>query len=389
MHAHFIKTALAATLAAVVMTGCGTKAIKPVERKPAKLAKIESSVSVLSPIFAIKLDQGGSFVRSKSKAKDVIDMQVAPTASGLVAASRGGVVTAFVGDQAVWSVNLGVAITSGVAANDETVVIGNRLGEIVALDAKSGQQLWKTQLSSVSLTPALLAQGLAVISTNGGVSYALNLKTGQVVWQYSTQAPTISVRGLAKPVLLIDGVVMVGASDGRLHILDLANGMPIFIQRVGLSSGLDDMSKLRDVDGEPVVLGDMLYAASYSGQLIGFNFRDNRLAFVGQLPSIKSLAVRGDQVLGSSIDGELAAFNRMTGQKLWQNDELKFRRLTNPVTVGSYVAVGDYEGLVHLLDGSGKIVSRIDLKNNLTSLQVVGNRLYAQSTNGVVNVWQF
>ncbi|OAV17242.1 hypothetical protein AO373_1935 [Moraxella catarrhalis] len=96
-----------------------------------------------------------------------------------------------------------------------------------------------------------------------------------------------------------------------------------------------------------------------------------------------------DAVIGSSTDGDVVAFNRLTGEKLWENHDLKYRGLTNPVTIGTYIAVGDSDGVVHILNHQGQIVSRVNTKGALTNLTVINHRLYAQSADGVVTVWQF
>lgn len=396
MSKKFVKTALIGAFSVAMLAGCGTKAIKADPRKPAKLEKITAPISVLTPVMSVKLEQGGSVLKKRAKAKDVIDLQVAPIAGGVIAASRGGVVMA---DGATkWQLNVDDAISSGVAidAAQSLAVVGTRSGKIVAIDAKTGEMRWQAQLPSASLAPALVHANRVIVSTNGGVMYGLDAQTGKMTWQYSTQAPTVSVRGMARPMLLGNATAVIGASDGRIHALDIASGAPLWIQRVGLAAGNGDIARLRDVDGMPLLVGNQLYITSFSGQLLGIDLAragrspdDVRPLFVAKLASTNSATALGEQVIGTNIDGEIVAYHRGNGAPLWTNSELKFRKLTNPATIGSYIAVGDNQGVLHILDKAGKIVSRIETKNPLTSLQVVDNRLYAQSSNGVVNIWQF
>ena len=46
----------------------------------------------------------------------------------------------------------------------------------------------------------------------------------------------------------------------------------------------------------------------------------------------------------------LKAFGVATGAILWEQNDLKLRKLTSPVSIRNYIAVGDLEGYVHLLD---------------------------------------
>lgn len=391
MHQGFIKTALVVAVA-TTMVGCaaGKRIFQEDPRKPAKLVKLEASTTVLNQVSSTKLEQGNSaFKRKKVKSKDVVDLQVVPTAEGFIAASRGGVVSAISHGQTAWTANGDDIITSGVAASSEAIAIGTRQGKIIALDVATGQTRWTAQLPSASFAPALIHGGKVIVSTNSSVIYGLNLATGAIDWQYTTQAPTVSIRGAAKPVLVDARTVLVGGSDGRIHAIDVATGAPIWARRVGLIKGSSDIAKLRDVDGDPLIVGNHLYATAYSGQVVGFDMATGQTMFVSNLASTNNLTAMDALLVGSNIDGEVVAFNRLTGEEVWKNSELKFRGLTNPVAIGQYIAVGDKDGVVHVLDNAGKIISRADAKNELTSLQAVGNRLYAQSANGVVSVWQF
>lgn len=392
MYQRFINTALVAALA-VTMAGCGTKAIKPTERKPAKLVNIQTPVAVLTQVSSIRLDQGrsGFSRRNTNLRKDVIDLQIAPLADGMIAASRSGIVSGYMGESIAWQYNAEDVITGGVGIDDQgsVAVIGTRSGKLIALDARTGAPRWAVELASSSLTPALISGDKVIVITNSGTIFGLDINSGATVWQYATQVPNTSVRGMAKPLALDARTVLIGGADGRIHALDTMTGAPVWNRRVGLAMGSGEIDQLRDVDGTPTVVDHYLYAASYSGQLTGFDMTTGRTMFVSELSSTKKLATLADAVIGSSTDGDVVAFNRLTGEKLWENHDLKYRGLTNPVTIGTYIAVGDADGVVHILNNQGQIVSRVNTKGALTNLTVINHRLYAQSADGVVTVWQF
>lgn len=392
MYQRFINTALVAALA-VTMAGCGTKAIKPTERKPAKLVNIQTPVAVLTQVSSIRLDQGrsGFSRRNTNLRKDVIDLQIAPLADGMIAASRSGIVSGYMGESIAWQYNAEDVITGGVGIDDQgsVAVIGTCSGKLIALDARTGAARWVVELASSSLAPALISGDKVIIITNSGTIFGLDINSGATVWQYATQVPNTSVRGMAKPLALDARTVLIGGADGRIHALDTMTGAPVWTRRVGLAMGSGEIDQLRDIDGTPTVVDHYLYAASYSGQLAGFDMTTGRTMFVSELSSTKKLTTLADAVIGSSTDGDVVAFNRMTGEKLWENHDLKYRGLTNPVTIGTYIAVGDADGVVHILNHQGQIISRANTKGALTNLTVINNRLYAQSADGVVTVWQF
>lgn len=390
---HITKPLAVASVAVLALTATGCDRFsrsKAPENKPAKLVKIDNEVAVLNKIASFSLPQaGGRFRGANVNKKDVAGLQVASVGGTLIAASRTGVVSAFVGNAQTWSMNVGDIISSGVATDGRLVVVGTRSGKVVALDGTTGSVVWERSLPSSSLAPALIGSGRVMVSANDGVIYALNASDGSQVWQFSTQNPVVSVRGAATPISLDANTALFGTADGRIHAINPQAGTPLWTRRIGRAVGGSQVHRMSDVDGTPLVVGQYLYVSSYSGQLAGFDMGTGRTLFISELASTKSPALLGNQLIGISIHGDVVAFNAMTGDVLWKNNELKYRRLTNPVVIGSHVAVGDLDGVVHVFDNTGRIISRTNTKGQLTSLQVIESRLYTQSSEGVVAVWQF
>jgi outer membrane protein assembly factor BamB len=384
-----IKTTVMHVAVLAVMStaviGCN-RGIKPVVNDPVKLIEIAKPISVLQPVFST--DVGNK----KVSKKDPLDLQVGYTNGQIVTASRGGELTGF--DNAgkrLWSVNVDEQITGGVAldALSQTAIISTRSGQVMAFDSATGEKRWEQQLSGSVLTPALITNNRVVLSANNGFLHGLSLQTGQSVWQFATQVPDISVRGTAAPTLLDSKTALLATADGRLHAVTADNGLPQWSRRVGVGTGSSEVERMSDVDGMPIVDKNQMFAISYSGQLLGIDLASRQVMFVNEQASLKALAVNTQQVIATGLDGKVVAYDRSTGAVLWESEELAYRHLTNPVMIGNYIAVGDLDGVVHLFDpASGKIVSRVETKGALSSLQVQGSRLMTQSTSGQVAIWQ-
>ena len=370
---------------ATAVAGCN-RGIKPVVNDPVKLVQIAQPISVLQPVFST--DVGNK----KASKKDPLDLQVGYANSQIVTASRGGDLTGFNNaGQELWSVNVGDQITGGVAidALSQTAIVSTRGGQIMAFDSTTGAKRWQQQLSGSVLSPALITNNRVILSANDGFLHGLSLQTGQSVWQFATQVPAISVRGSAAPTLLDDKTALLATADGRLHAVTTDSGLPQWSRRVGVGAGSSEVERMSDVDGKPVVSNNQLFAISYSGQLLGIDLASRQVMFINDLASLKALTVNNQQVIATSLDGKVVAYDRNSGEMLWESEELAYRHLTNPVMIGNYIAVGDYDGVVHLFNpASGKIVSRVETKGALTNLQAEGSRLLTQSTSGQVAIWQ-
>lgn len=381
-------TAMQVTLLALLTTaivGCN-RGIKPVVNDPVKLVQIAQPISVLQPVFSV--DAG----RDRATKKDPLDLRVGYDNSEIVTASRSGNVAGFDSTgRRLWSVEIDDAITGGVTldAFSHTAIVSTRNGLVIAFDSETGARRWEKQLSGTVLTPALISNNRVVLSATDGFLHGLSLQNGQSVWQFATQVPAISIRGAAAPTLLDDKTALIATADGRLHAITLDNGLPLWSRRIGIGTGSSEVERMSDVDGKPIVDNGNLYAISYSGQLLGIDLTTRQVMFVNELASLKSLAINNQQVIATGLDGKVVAYNRTNGQVLWESEELAYRELTNPVMIGNYIAVGDLDGVVHLFDPTtGAIVSRVETKGALSSLQVQGSRLMTQSKVGQVAIWQ-
>ncbi|WP_201595278.1 outer membrane protein assembly factor BamB [Psychrobacter fulvigenes] len=384
-----IKTTVMHVAVLALMTtavvGCN-RGIKPVVNDPVKLVQIAQPISVLQPVFSV--DVGNK----KASKKDPLNLQVGYGNEQIITASRGGDLTGFnTAGQRIWSVNVDDQITGGVTLDEfsQTAIISTRGGLVMAFDSATGAKRWQKQLSGSVLTPALISNNRVVLSANDGFLHGLSLQNGQSVWQFATQVPAISIRGTAAPTLLDDKTALLATADGRLHALTIDSGLPLWSRRVGVGTGSSEVERMSDVDGMPIINNNQLFAISYSGQLIGIDLASRQVMFVNELASLKSLAVNAQQIVATSLDGKVVAYDRTNGQVMWESEALAYRALTNPVMIGNYIAVGDLEGVVHLFDpATGDIVSRVETKGALTSLQVQGSRLMTQSTSGQVAIWQ-
>lgn len=387
------KLLLVGLVSVFMMAGCG-KSTKSESTKPVKLIAIDNPMAMLAPVFATELPTASKFSRQDSlHKKDTPALQVAIDDTHLIGASTSGAVVAFEMGNRTWSVNVGEPIVSGVAYDkaSQLAIVGTRSGRVVALDSETGSVRWTQSLGASVLTPALIAGNRVLLSANDGIVYGLNLQNGTPIWQFSTQNPNVSVRGTAKPLRLDGNTALFGTADGRIHAIAIDQGKPLWTRRVGVAIGGNDVGRMSDVDGAPLVVGNRLYVTSFSGNFVGFDMSTGRQLFaLRDFVSTHTLAHQNGVLIGVDSKGMLYGFDSQTGARLWENNALKYRKPTSPVAVGDFVAVGDLEGVVHLFNKEGNLVGRTAIKgkNPIISLVAYGKRLSAQTTKGEVAVWQ-
>ena len=136
----------------------------------------------------------------------------------------------------------------------------------------------------------------------------------------------------------------------------------------------------------------MRYVASYQGKLIAIALAGGgRIIWLKETSSTVGLGAGFGNIYLATADSEINAIDMDDSTDVWQTDALKFRDITSPVAIGSYIAVGDFEGFLHLLAQSdGRFVGRqmVDKKGLNSPVVVDGSRLYVLGNSGRLSAFE-
>ena len=375
------KIPFALTILTLALVGCSSNKIKVEDAKPSPLPKLEQSKS-LAAVFS-------QSVSSTSDA-DPLRLQLDIDNGVIFIADPKGEVTAYRGKDKVWSKKVSKqGLSSGVEAKDGMVIVGNHKGQLFALDEATGEQKWAAQLTGAILAPSLVQSGRVVTVSNDGTVYAHDLESGQQVWSYDLPNVQFSLRGTSTPVAIDGRTVLVSSANAYVYALDILSGVPRMQRRVAVSDGRSDIQRLNDVDGDPVVAGQLLVTTSFQGQVTATDLASQQVIWSEDASSTKRPEVADNKVFVAQVDGKLAAYDLSTGQQLWQNEQLLNRELSNPVMFGQDLIVGDLDGVLHLIDpNSGQLIGRAKTSGAVRTLRVIEGQLTVATRKGTFSVWQ-
>lgn len=376
------KIPFALAILSLAIAGCSSNKIKVEKVKPNPLPKLEQSTSLVQ-VFSQKV--------SATDAADPLRLTMAKDGGVLfILDPKKGTVSAYRGKDRLWQNEISkIGLSSGVTAADGIVVIGNKKGQIFALDQASGEQKWTAQLSGSLISSALIQSGRVVVVANDNTTFGLADESGQQVWTYKLPGEQFSLRGQASPVTLDPNTVLVASSNAYLYAIDSLSGTLRMQRRVAVSDGRSDIQRLIDIDAEPTVAGQFVVTTSYQGQVTVTDLASQRVVWSEDTSSITRPGVSGRQVFVSQTDGQLVSYDLITGQKIWTNDQLLNRNLSNPVMLGQELLVGDLDGVLHMIDPtSGNIIGRSKTSGEVRSLRVLDNQLYVATRTGALSIWQ-
>jgi outer membrane protein assembly factor BamB len=342
--------------ATLVLTGCGMfswlgGAKDP--RPPTKLDKKAVPQSGLRVIWKTKIGKGSD--------KRTLALVPAVGAGRVYAAdARGRVVALSATDgRQVWRRDTKIPFSGGPEVAGERLIIGSTDGDLVALSTRDGTQRWRTQLGSEVLSVPRVVGDLVVVHTVDDNVYGINVNDGSERWRYVHPAPILTLHGSSTPVAAGEGVV-VGISGGRLVYLDTEEGAPFWEVVVTRPSGRTELDRIADVDANPVVVGDVVYVASFNGDLGAVDLLTGTILWRRELSAHAGIAATPEALYITDSDDNLWAAEPTDGAGRWKQDALLYRRVTAPAVLGNRLIVGDLEGWLHLVDrNDGRLIGRV------------------------------
>ncbi|MFK7977309.1 MAG: outer membrane protein assembly factor BamB [Halioglobus sp.] len=350
---------------------------------PVELEAIETSV---------KIDRLWSTGIGNGQAKGLYRITPALVGSRLYVAANDGTVRAIdrTKGKTLWKNSLDSQLSGGVGVYEDALFLGSSEGEVIKLDANSGEQLWASRLRGEVLAAPQSDGEVVVAQTYDGKLQGLDFDSGDVLWTYDSNVPVLTIRGTSTPVM-DGGRVYVGFANGRVLAFEAETGAVAWEVRVTISQGRSEIERIVDVDGNMALVDDQLYAASYQGRLVSIDTRAGRKMWQEDVSSISGVGVGFGNVYVADEDGTLNAFQR-TGQGLrWSQDALGYRQLSRPTPVSSYVAVADFEGIVHLVSQvDGEFVGRVKVDGDGVRADMLssGNVLYVYGDSGKLSAYE-
>lgn len=284
---------------------------------------------------------------------------------------------------------LGESVSIGLASDGDHLYWGSENGALVSMDLQ-GTEKWRANLTSRALSLPLVSAGVVYVQTQDGFLVALDRKTGQQIWVYDDAVPRLTLHGDASPIFA-NGQLMTSFASGRVVSFDPNSGDQMWSQNVGKISGRSDLERLNDADGSPVIVnGTLLLASSYQGETVLIDTQTGRLLMRYDFGGRHAVVPFADALVVIENDDAIVGVSPQSGEQLWRIEDLKYRRLTDAVSWQGYVAFGDSFGWLHLLDPTtGALVARFPSDHLGLSGKpvVVGQTLLMQGDSGRIKAF--
>ncbi|RUR16401.1 outer membrane protein assembly factor BamB [Legionella sp. km535] len=288
--------------------------------------------------------------------------------------------------QVKWSTQLNHGILSGPTVADGFVVVSTNASTLALLNQADGKEVWQTKVSGEILSPVALSHQKIVAKTIDGKVFAFDAINGKQLWSAEHGSPSLVLKASSSPIIM-DNLVLIGFSDGKLDALELDTGRLVWQRSIAYATGASDVERLIDIDSDPIIKDKVAYLGSYQGYIGALSLTDGQ--FIWRKPGsvFKNMVLSANTLYLTDSHDVVWSLDRSTGHVNWKQTALKARGLTEPVIVGEDIVVGDKTGYLHFLDSqTGELMARSQLSAGVSiSPTVAGRNLYVLTDNGLLN----
>ncbi|MEN3950518.1 PQQ-binding-like beta-propeller repeat protein [Iodidimonas sp. SYSU 1G8] len=303
----------------------------------------------------------------------------------------------------VWSVNLrqkerkrdkaDAAAGGGIAFDNGKLYVALGTGAAIALDPRTGGELWRTQFDVALRGSPTASEGIAFFTTHDNQLYALNANDGSILWQHVAIAEAAGLIGAASPAV-IGGTVVAAFSSGELFALQASNGRVAWADSLTRVGRMTALSTLNDIDGSPVIDRGVVYAVGHSGRMAAIDLKTGSRLWENNVASAQTIWVAGDYLYVVTADNQLMALSRRNGRAKWISDLQRHKAnnrkkapiiWTGPVLAGDRLLVVTNNGMAASFSPyTGEFLGAIDIpsKRNYVSPVVANGTLYLLGDDG-------
>ncbi len=280
--------------------------------------------------------------------------------------------------------NAAKRLSAGVGADGTTVAVAAADGTVIALNDQ-GVEMWTAKAASEITVPPVVGSGVVVVRSSDYRIQAFDARNGNLLWSLQRPGPALALKTNIQ-MEMVDGLLIAGMPNGRVMAIDARSGAVQWEGTVAVSKGATDLERIIDVVGAPQMQGPLLCGAAYQGRIVCFDVSQGGVP-VWDHEFSNSVGPASDAQFLYASDGRdiMHAFSLRDGTPVWTQEGLRNRKLSAPAVVPQAVAVGDYEGFVHLLSRSdGRLLGRVSVGGGAITSPLVGTDrgVLVQARNG-------
>lgn len=261
----------------------------------------------------------------------------------------------------IWKNDTGTNLSAQPNTIANAVIFSSIKGVLTTIDDKDGQTLWRTDApSSIFSQPTIYDNSIYLQTHDGSVS-AFDARNGSKEWSVTNNIPEITLPSNSSPVVL-NNTVMIGNAFGAVLGFTVKGGDRTINIPIAIAHGSSPADKMVDITANPMLYDHYLIFAAYQGAIVALDKDNGKMLWAKKASIINNMAINNGVIFTTQDDSELKAYDIQTGDTVWTQDTLKWRKITAPIYYKGLIVVADYQGYLHFFNSlNGEYLGRYKL----------------------------
>lgn len=290
------------------------------------------------------------------------------------------------------------AFGGGVSYEAGRIYATNGVGEVKAVDAKTGEVIWKVTPAGPLRGSPTIAFGQLFVMTQDNQIISLSINDGSLVWDESGSTTQSGVFGVAAPAAG-QGTVIAGYSSGELSAYRYENGRTLWSDALARTNISTTVGSITDIDADPIIDSGRVYALGQGGRMAAYELVTGQRIWELNLAGISTPAIAGEWIFTLTDDARLLAIARSSGKVRWISQLQGYRDekdkkgpifWTGPVLAGGQLWVASSRGEVWKIsvgEGSASFFADVGQPVSLPPI-VADGHLYLLDDSGTIHAWR-
>ncbi len=282
----------------------------------------------------------------------------------------------------------------GLAYDNGTLYAVSGRGHVVAINAQTGQMLWRKAFQLPFRSPPRVSDGKLFATTLDNQLYVLQTTTGEVLWTHRGISETADIMHFASPALMEEKLIL-PYSSGEVYALSMADGQEVWHDGVINNQAVQSVSAFVGIGGDPIVDGDVIFATSSSGQTAVLHGKTGQHVWERPFGSLNTPWLSGDYLYVLTSDNTVICVVKYNGKIRWatrlasyadEKDKKDPIIWHGPVMVDGTIIVTGSDGQLTRMDaGDGTVLGTQSITDDIYRSPVVaGGRLYLVRQNATL-----
>jgi len=205
----------------------------------------------------------------------------------------------------------------GITAGSNSILVSTGFGDVFSLSKNNGGMIWRYHSISPFYSAPYIKNGKVFIINRKNEMLALDEKEGEILWKHKGTPEEVSILSNLK-IASTSNLIVPTYTSGEIFALMPSNGKKVWSESININSKSNSLTDISDISS--IVTKSSLIASKLGAKIIALDIADGNRLWQKRLLLAKTPIAIQDYVFVLTEDNKLLALSALNGGVYWQTD---------------------------------------------------------------------